>query len=144
MALQSAPSSPEEFTPSSASTTESPWTRWPPSAERFTPPSLLPASPLMLTCSLSSRWGPDWEEPFSVCWTITSGRSSSTFTTLTEVRVALWGSVLTGMQTYELTFRRRQIGQSEASHCQRSLENQLARQSLLMQTPYYAGYMNCL
>lgn len=100
---QSAPSSPEEFTPSSASTTGSPWTRWPPSAGRCTPPSLPPASPSTPTCSLSSRWGPVCGELFSVCWPITSGRSLSTFMTLTEVRAALWQRENTHTHTHQDT-----------------------------------------
>lgn len=82
---QFAPSSPAVSTPSSDSTTGSPWTPWPPSAARCTPPSSHQASPPITRCSLSSRCAPPSEEPSSACCLTTSGRSSSTCTTPTEV-----------------------------------------------------------
>ncbi len=78
-------SSPEGCTPSSASMTRSPWTRWPPSAGPSTPPSSHPATPSTQTCSLSSRCALHWRAPSWVSCLTTSGTSLSTSMTQTEV-----------------------------------------------------------
>lgn len=82
---QFAPSSPVACTPSLDSTTRSPWTPWPPSAALCTPPSSHPVTPQIMRCSSSSRCAPPSGVLSSACYLTTSGRSSSTSTTPTEV-----------------------------------------------------------
>lgn len=85
LSQQFARSSPAGCTPSSDSTTRSPWTPWPPSAGLCTPPSSHPVTPPIMRCSLSSRCAPPSGVPSSACFLTTSGRSLSTSTTRTEV-----------------------------------------------------------
>ncbi len=85
LSLQFAPSSPVVCTPSSDSTTRSPWTPWPRSAALCTPPLSHPVTPLIMRCSLSSRCAPPSGALSSACSLTTSGRSLSTSMTPIEV-----------------------------------------------------------
>lgn len=85
LSLQFAPSSPVGCTPSLDSTTRSPWTPWPRSAAPCTPPLSHPVTPPIMRCSLSSRCAPPSGVLSSAYSLTTSGRSSSTSTTPSEV-----------------------------------------------------------
>lgn len=85
LSLQFALSSPAGCTPSSDSTTRSPWTPWPRSAALCTPPLSHPVTPPIMRCSLSSRCDLPSGVLSSASSLTTNGRSSSTSTTPTEV-----------------------------------------------------------
>lgn len=83
--FQSVHSSPEEFMPSLDSTTRNPWTPSRHFVARSMSLSSHPVSPWMGISSLSSRWDLISKDPSSALLSTTSGTSSPTCTTVTEV-----------------------------------------------------------
>lgn len=83
--FQSVRSSPEEFTPSSDSTTRNPWTPSHHFAARSTSLSSRPVSLWTGISSLSSRWDLTSRDPSSALLSTTNGTSLPICTTVTEV-----------------------------------------------------------
>lgn len=89
VAPQFAPSTPEVSSPSSASTTSARYTRWRPSAVRYTSPSSRQVSPPRARASSPCNYGHPSGGRSCPCWTTTIGTSLSFSTTPIGVSFAV-------------------------------------------------------